>query len=80
MGPPLKDYAKELDDAVTEMGGQPGGSLAKERTAYATLWFGPSTGTAFWSLVVMAHTLRQHDRERELVVITPTPSAVGTEP
>lgn len=71
---PLKGYQKRLDDVISRMGRQPHTSVPIERTAYATMWFGPSMSAAFWSLHVMSHTLRQHDRVRELVVLTPQSS------
>ena len=72
---PLQGYQKRLDDVISKMGSQPHSSVPIERTAYATMWFGPSMSAAFWSLRVMAHTLRQHDRVRELIVLTPQSSA-----
>ena len=72
---PLQGYQKRLDDAISRMGRQPHTSVPIERTAYATMWFGPSMSAAFWSLRVMSHTLRQHDRVRELVVLAPQSSA-----
>ena len=71
---PLKGYQKRLDDVISRMGRQPHSSVPIERTAYATMWFGPSMSAAIWSLHVMSHTLRQHDRVRELIVLTPQSS------
>ena len=72
---PLQGYQKRLDDAISRMGRQLHTSVPIERTAYATMWFGPSMSAAFWSLRIMLHTLRQHDRVREVVVLTPQSSA-----
>lgn len=67
------EWQQALHAEILAMGAQH--TVAAERTAYASFWFGRTDTPAFQSLRVMAHTLRRHDKLREIIVITPNANA-----